>query len=865
MFINLHRHTMYSTFDGCGRPDKAVEYAKEMGQTALAITDHGNMYGVVDHYHACLDNDIKPILGCEVYFQPSFNADKPRYHLSLLAKNNNGYKNLCKVVSEANRDNFYRYPIVTFETLERYGKDLVCMSGCVGGILAQMAIKDVDQAKIVKTAKKFKKLFDGDFFIEVMPLDIEDQIKANNILIDVAEQARVKVVMTFDSHYIRKEDYDTYLVMHQIGKSKFDYDYSERFMPTEKEVIKLWKRNYKQDPRPFIAQTQKIADMCDVHFDFKEMVPKIDWGVPSDKKLRMLAVESLKKMGKTSIEYRKRLKRELGVIAEKKFEDYFLLVYDIVKYAREQGIKIGPGRGSVCGSLLAYAIGLTDIDPIIFDTQFERFLRPDRVTFPDIDTDFDSSRRGEVINYILKKYEGNVAPICTFGYYRVKNLVNDIGRIMEMDAPTIAEAKKAMATMIGEDEKVTLEEDDLRRNKSLREIDRNHKGFLKHFSKLYGQTRFIGTHAAGIVITAEDITNYLPLARVRGNLVSSYDLGSLDKIKVVKIDVLGLATMAIVNEIEELTGESVSYDMLDDKELYEAFCEGDTVGVFQFEKEGAKQVLAKVVPDNFDDLVAVTALNRPAPLQLGIVDDFVDGKNGNVDEDSIWYPYTKDAYGNIIYQEHVMKICRELAKMEWQYVEKTAKKPVGKVKDQMREMFVEGAVNNGVGEQDAIELFDKMTLYLFNKSHGVGYTFLSLYLMQLKIKHPLEFFYATLKHTEKSQMAAAYKSDAIKKGIIFLLPHVNGRAKYSITKLDGDKVIQEGMSTIKGIGVKTAEKIESGAPYKNKQDFLSRSGVGPSIVKMLESAGALEFDMKVFMNRVVRYNSSLYGKNLKVW
>lgn len=875
-WVNIHRHDMFSLFDGFGRAENAAEYAKSLGQTALGLTNHGNVCGLIEHYTACKAAEVKPLLGVEAYFQPKFDKQQPRYHLTLLAKNLEGYHNLMRMISHANRETFYKTPNVDMETLEKYGKGVIVMTACVAGFVPRLILGNHFELG-EKAVRWFKKRFGDDFFFEVMPIYLPSQKIVNEKLIKWSEKYDVKVVMTMDSHFVAEEDYDTYQVMHKLAQSYAQADYSKRFMPNEKFIKREW-RNMHPDINPieYMENAEYVASMCDVDLTFSEMVPKLEWGMSSRDKLKQLAAHSLKKLGKWDDKYKEQLKKELKVIFDKKFEDYFLLCYDIVNYAKTKGIGVGFGRGSVCGSLLAYAIGLTQVDPLILKTDFERFLRPNRNTMPDIDMDFESTRRGEVVDYILKKYEGKAAPITAFGYYRVKNLLNDLDKLYGgIDKRDMDHMRDRLNEICGGSEVHLLMSyvtfDDLYKHKDVRKLNVRYPDLMKHFAKLYGQVRFIGRHAAGVAIAVDDIEKYTALMRVRDTLQTSYDFESLGKINMLKIDILGLATVSLVSDVNRLTGEQFRYNILNDKMVYKAFTNGETDGIFQFEKAGAKHILAKVKPRNMQDLIACNALNRPAPIELGILDEYLDGKAGDVDTTKPWYKYTADTYGAIVYQEHVMRIAKQLAQLDWDDIDKILKlwHKVVDPKDPLRMRFVQGAVRHGgMTEEAAADLYNKMTMYLFNKGHGAGYSLLSFYCMYLKLYHSLEYFYALLKNEPQDIKREVYKADAVRHGVVILLPHVNGSVDYSIIEIDGHKVIQEGLASVKGVGRVSATEIVKLGPYKNKAEFIAKvpkKYANVRVIKALEDIGALEFDKKKFYNRVIRYNSSLVSKNFRAW
>lgn len=867
-FVNLHRHSCYSLFDGGATPKQAALYASNLGQKALGLTDHGVTGGLIEHFAACREAGVKPVLGVEAYFQPKFDKTRKRFHLTVLVENDEGYFNMNKMLSAANRDKFYRTANVDLELLRQYNKGLIVLSGCLAGTIPRLiAANKTDKAE--RLIGKFLKIFGDRFYLEVQPYLVGEQQQVNEFLLEYGAKQDVPAVMTVDSHYCNKADYDTYQLMYQMSGKDMPTDYSQRYMPSEKQVGAAWKAEMKCSPLPYLATTQEIADRCNVALDFKDMIPKLIWDVPSRKKLTNIAVDGLKATGCWNAEYKERLKYELGIVLSKGFEDYFLLVHDIVNFARRTGIAIGFGRGSVCGSLLAYAIGITNVDPVRLDIRFEKFLHSDKNSLPDIDIDFDSRRRQEVVAYILQKYEGRSAPIATFGYYKVKNLVNDLAKVYNVEPNDVDTLKTTLNEYEDVDE---VAFDDLMDKAPLRKLNVQYDGIVKHFAHLFGQVRFIGRHAAGVAITNDDIDKYMVLQTVRGAQQTSYDMENLDRLKVLKIDVLGLEAVSMLNEIEQITGEKFTYDKLEDKKVYKRFAKGETVGIFHFEKTGAIELLHKVQPINIQELTACIALNRPAPLKLGIVDDFVRGKNGEVDATTQWYQHTKDTYGAIVYQEHVMGLCRNLAQMQWKdvdYILKLLKKP-GQIEKhpEVKQGFVDGAVkHSGLKKQDAEDLFDKMTLYLFNKAHGVAYSITAYWAMWLKTYHPLEFWFAVLKHEKDVYKRSAYKAAAVRDGVLIWLPHVNGSAEDTLESIDGDRVIREGLSSIKGVGMKSAQAIKDAGPYMSEEDMLTKvpkRSANSRVVEILRQSGALEFDETKFLKRVEKYNASMYASRAKI-
>lgn len=892
-FVNLHRHGEFSRFDGYGKAQQAAEYAKELGQTALSLTDHGTVSGMIGHYFACKEVGIKPILGVEAYFQPKFNTEKKPYHLCMYAMNDVGYVNFNKILTEASDKNYYRTGVVTFELLEKYNEGVIVSSACIIGALSRMILEEKRELA-VKIAKKFKQIFGDRYYIEIMPYTIDNmgdaQERVNEALLDIADELDIEVIATCDSHYIKQSDFDTYMIMHKIAKHKDIADYSERYMPSGEEVYQRVLEMHGKRAVRAVSNTQRLADRCDVKLEFAESVPSFDWGMDSKDKLKELIKEGYKRkvsMRKASgkgitkdenAKYVDRIKQEYTTIVDDLgLEDYFLLCYDIIKYAKDNDVPIGPGRGSVCGSLVANLIGITEVDPLVLGTDFERFLRPDKKKLPDIDMDFGQAERERVLAYVMQRHAGRAAQIATFGYYRCKNLANDLAKAMEVEDSDKIAFKLKLDKIVGDAKDISFTV--LMKDVVLRNLNKKYTNIVKHFCNLYGQVRFTGKHAAGVAITVGPIDERIALMKSGGKMVTSYDLGDLSKINVLKMDILGLSTASILHEACRTSGYTIDWSETDDEEIFKAFRNGETEGIFQFEKGTAKDILARIECENIQDLIAANALNRPAPLQLGVLDDFIDGKlNHTTNKSQPWYKYTKETYGTIIFQEHVMRICRHIAKMDWPDVDKVMKslrQPGEDGEDPLMEKFIAGAVKySGFKRRDAEQLYKRVTLYSFNKGHCSAYSLISYKAMELRIRKPIDFWCATLKFEQDEQKREAYKCCAVHDGCVVMLPHVNGTASDTIRELDGDKVIQEGMYSIKGIGLKAAQTIERNAPYIDYPDFeekwkalppIERRSITKKTVEALREAGALEFRRRFYLKRVVAYNSSLLGKHIKVW
>lgn len=883
--------------------------AKEKGLTALGIANHGNMNGVVEHWKACKEYGIKPILGVEAYFQPKFNKKDPKrdsFHLCLFAENLKGYQNLNRIMTAANLKQKYYKPLVDFPLLEKYSEGVIATSGCIASFISQMIVKGRKEI-LKKAVEKFIDIFGKEnFYIELQPYKLDErtpeeknlQERVNIELVKIAKRYKLKMVLTSDSHYGSEHDYDTYCKMHEIkGSGEFNETYRERYMPDENDLVERFVKVHKND----FKDARKIARMAVKGLnDIEEKVDpdildKLPMELPKfsdDSKvlLKKEIMKGLKRLGKTSKEYMDRVKEEYKVITHHGFEDYFLIVADYTKWAKGKGIKVGPGRGSVCNSLVAYALDITTVDPVYFDIDFTRFLRMDKKKMPDIDLDFETDRRQEVIDYIIKKYKGKAAQICSYGFYKIDNLLNDLfkvcgGETIEgeripvpvEDAKEIKEwVKKRVIDDVFEYSKYSHE-------RQCRYWDKEYDHIIKHFSKMYNKLRFIGTHAAGVAIVGGNLLDYTSI-ELRGGKnnpmkTTAYDLNNLEQINAIKFDMLGLRTLSITKELEEMTNECFSYEWLEDEEVYEYFKDGKTDGVFQFEKNTAKGILQQIEADTFNDIVAASSLNRPGPLQLKMPDQYAHGKIHGGDEGRIWNKFTQKTYGTIVYQEQIITICREIGLMSNGEADRLLKvmKTVYHGQDDrkseieaLRAIFLKGAKESyGMSKEQANELYEKLIVYSFNQGHATGYSLISFEQMYYKVKYPELFWYVTLKYASNDNDLFRLEVQAVREGNIILLPHVNYDAKFSIVQIEGENALAKGLANIKGVGPKAAnaiveERINNG-PYKDRDDFMERvpkRQVNAGTLKKLEEYGALVFDKKTYFKRVKAYNSSLYMKGM---
>ena len=905
--FDLHRHDEYSTFDGYGKATELAALAKEYGYKSLCTTNHGNTNGLIQTYMACKDAGLKSILGVEGYFLPKYKEHTRGYHLIVIAKNLKGYGNMNRLQFEGEKQKYYN-PIWDFSLLEKYHEGLICTSACVASYSSQCIIKG-EYEKAEKYFRKMKSIFGDDFYIEIQPYKVSEkglQEKVNVELIRMAKKLNIKCILTSDSHRGRKEDFDTYMKMHEIAGHNFDdieATYKERYMPAPDEMKKRFYKMHKGDFGDAEAKRlaiemyknlDEIEDKCEENYldDLPLQLPKL--GNNSTKILKEKIIEGLKERGKYNKEYIRRAKEEFEVIHYHGFEDYFLIVADYVNWAKSKGIVVGPGRGSVCNSLVAYALKITEVDSLLFNLDFRRFLRKDKKKFPDIDLDFETSRRHEVIEYLCNKYEGHAARICSYGLYRVDNLLNDLFKAcglptdksvdeeeVKRNKTEIQYIKSFVQSNVDEDNNIDIEM--LTKSTEAKNINKKYDNILIHFCKLYKKVRFIGTHAAGVAITGGNLLDYVALkVDKNGDVYTNYDLSDIETVNVIKFDILGLKTMESIGDLRRSTGVTVEYDSaVKDKKLLENFRIGNCDGIFQFERKAARDILSKINCDCFDDIVAASSMNRPGPLSLKQPDLYAENKY-NIEEakTSEYWEYTKESFGTIIYQEQVQQICINIGNLSWGDADKVMKMMKGghmtdsarKIYEENRNdllsRFVNGAVENGYEESFAKELFEKMTTYTFNKGHGVGYSLISVEEMFYKVYYPNEYWFAKLKYAKNDSEYDKFCARAVNDGSVVFLPHVNySSEKTRLRKIDNESCLQQGLSDIKGVGEKAAsyifdERKKNGifTSFDNFYDRCKSRTVTSRVISILKEQGALEFNKKTYLNRVTKYNSALYSR-----
>ena len=915
--MDLHRHDEGSTFDGFGKPHELAKLAKELGHTALGISNHGNTTNLVQHYLACKDFGIKPVMGVEGYFLPAYKEQHRGYHLCLFAQNHKGYHNITAIQFEGEKQKYYN-PIWTFEILEKYNEGVICTSACVAGYLAQ-CIKENKIKLAEKFVKRMVEIFGDNFYIEIQPYKISEpglQEEINVKAIKIADRLGVKCILTSDSHRGEKDDMSTYLKMHEIAKHDLEHiskTYSERYMPSDEELlqrfIKMHKKDFGSNVKKIgirmINNLKEIEDKVeeDIFKDLKQLLPK--FSKDSDKLIKKKIKEGLEKRGKwthkhtdTGLDYIARVQEEYEVIKSLGFQDYFLIVADYVNWAKKNGIYVGPGRGSACNCEIAYALEITEVDSLLFGLDFRRFLREDKKKMPDIDIDFETSRRYEVIRYVIDKYPGKTARIVNYGLYKVDNLINDLAKVCglptdkEIDPNDVVENKKEIAKIkslcnkyIDEDGK--LYKDDLLKSSEAKMYNKEYDDIVLHFTKLYKKLRFIGTHAAGVAVTDGDILDYtsLRIDKNTGDIYTSYDLNDMENIHVIKFDMLGLGTMEEIGELRETTGVTVVYDdVVKDKKIMKKFNEGETAGIFQFDKRAVRDILIKINCDCFDDVIAANAMNRPGPLSLKMPEAYAENKM-NIEEakTSLYYDYTKESYGTVIYQEQIQQICVYIGGMTWGDADKVmkmiggqsqsedAKAEFERNKKELRDKFIKGAMKNGFTKQQAEEMFNVMLVYSFNKGHSCGYSLISVEEMYYKVYHPTHFWFAKIKYAPNEDDYDKFCSYATKDGSVVFLPHINySDVKMRMRKVEGEMCLQRGLSEIKGVGEKAAveivaERISNGI-FTSFDDFYDRCKsrvVNERVIRIIREFGAAEFNKKTYINRVTKYNSALLSRVIK--
>lgn len=887
-YVPLHVHSEYSLLDGAIRNKELCKYAKENGMDAIAVTDHGAMYGAIELYRTAKDAGIKPIIGCEVYVYQGELTEKDQannklFHLVLLAKNKTGYQNLVKIVSASWIEGFYYKPRVNHKLIEKYSEGLICLSACLQGELPQEILKG-DKEGARKIAKYYQSLFKEDYYIEIQDHGLQDQKRSNPELIAIAKELGIKLVITNDSHYLKKEDaswHDTLLCIQtnalKADEHRFKFSNSEFYVKTAEQLRDSFRWLDAETFETAIANTCEVAEKCHLIIDMgKSLLPHYE--VPKshtiasylDFKIR----EGLEQRYETiTPEIEERFKYEFGIIDQMGFAAYFLITWDFINYAREQDIPVGPGRGSAAGSLIAYALGITDIDPIRHNLLFERFLNPERVSMPDVDIDFCIEGRGRVIDYVTQKYgEDKVCQIVTFGSLGAKNAIKAVARALNIPFAESNKITQLVPSIPGvKIDDALADGSDL---KKLYDQDPAVKSLIDEAKNIEGLKQNIGMHAAGVIISQSPLTEIVPIQPSKdGNMITEYPKDDCEKLGLLKMDFLGLRNLTTIKNALKLIKKRYDVDIeinsipLDDKKTFELLASGDTDGVFQLESGGMKKLVRELKPSVFEDLGALVALFRPGPLDSGMVGDFVDRKHGR---QKVTYPHPalepilKDTYGTIVYQEQIMQIAQVLAGYSLGQAD-ILRRAMGKKKAEEMEKqkagFMEGAIKNKVDEKVASDLFETMTkfaAYCFNRSHSAAYAFVAYQTAYLKAHYPIEYFCALLSSVKDDQdKTQMYIAQAQKIGIKVLPPDINkSNAEFS----PDENNIRFGLNSVKGIGLAVLEMLEAereeNGEFTSIADFASRLNTKCINKKTLESlikAGAfscLEKSRKRLLNNV---------------
>ncbi|OVE64934.1 DNA polymerase III subunit alpha [Clostridium diolis] len=916
-FCHLHLHTEYSLLDGSGKIGKLMKKAKELGMKSIAITDHGVLYGLVDFYKAAKENDIKPILGCEVYVVPKSrhikqpDKENSTYHLVLLVKNQIGYENLMKIVSVASIEGFYYKPRIDYEYLRKHSEGLIALSACLGGEVQSYHLKG-NYEKAKETALTYKEIFNGDFYIELQNHGMEEQKRVNEENIKLSNETGIPLVATNDVHYISKEDSRSHDVLMCIQTAKTIDDPHRRRYPSDQFYLKsadeMWDM-FSYVPEA-LENTIKIANECSYEYKFHESkLPKFPLEEGQDpydylrdtcykglidrysvfenlrnQNLDYSKIEEVVANYEEAKEYVDRLEYELQVIKQMGYIDYFLIVWDFVRFSYESGIPTGPGRGSAAGSIVAYTLGITKIDPIKYSLIFERFLNPERVSMPDIDSDFCYERRQEVIDYVVEKYgASNVSQIITFGTMAARLCIRDVGRAMNYSYAEVDRIAKMIPTMLG----ITIEKA-LDLNPELKlayDTDERVKALIDVSKDLEGLPRHSSTHAAGVVIASKPLVEYVPLQKNEEMIVTQFGMTTLEELGLLKMDFLGLRTLTVMNDAINMIRENRKIDIdldkidFEDKEVYKMIGEGKTAGVFQLESPGMTSFMKELKPDSLEDIIAGISLYRPGPMAE--IPRYIEGKKNS---EKVTYltkelePILGVTYGCLVYQEQVMQAVRDLAGYSMgrsDMVRRAMSKKKHKVMEEERknfihgivendEVIVPGCVRNGISEEIANKIFDSMmdfASYAFNKSHAAAYAVVGYQTAYLMKYYPVEMIAAMLNSIMGiSEKVAYYIGIAEELGIQVLPPNINESfSKFTVK----ENKIRFGLAAIKNVGTNVVASIvkarEEKGKFESLVDFINKmdpSSINKRAVECLIKAGALD-DFDVFRSKMLAVHEKL--------
>jgi DNA polymerase III subunit alpha len=877
-FIHLHLHTEYSLLDGACRVGELLDEASRRQIPALAVTEHGNMFSSVIFHDKARQKGIKPILGCEIYVAPGSRLVKSgaigesNNHLVLLAENAEGYRNLIKLVSAAYTEGFYYRPRIDKELLAQHARGLIALSSCLKGEIP-VHLRHNQEERAIEAAAAYRDILGpGNFYLELQYQGIEEQRGVNAGLQRVAKSLDLPLVCTNDVHYLNREDFKAHDILLCIGTGKtvqeperMRYHGDQFYLKSPAEMEQLF-----GDVPGAMANTVRIAERCNVDLgktvnhlpDFEvpagqsldEYFERMVWEGFDRRRARLDALEAAGELRHTLAEYRARVTYEISIITRMKYAGYFLIVWDFIRYARDHGIPVGPGRGSAAGSVVAYCLDITDVDPLHFDLIFERFLNPERVSMPDIDIDFCERRRGEVIEYVTRKYgRENVAQIITFGTMKAKAVVRDVGRALDIPYADVDKVAKQIPPALD----MTLDKA-LAENPALKEMedtDPRVKELLEVARRLEGLSRHASVHAAGVVIAPRPIIEFAPLHKgARDEITTQWSMKEIERIGLLKMDFLGLSTLTLLDdavaEIKRTTGAVIDLTALplDDAKTYELFSEGQTLGVFQFESGGMRDILRKARPQRLEDLIALNALYRPGPLRGGMVDDFINRKHGRVEvkyELPQLEPVLRDTYGVIAYQEQVMRIANEVAGFslgEADLLRKAMGKKNAEVMQAQRQKFLDGAAARGVDAKKARDLFDlmeKFAGYGFNKSHSTTYALVAYQTAYLKANYPAHFMAALLTiESQNTPKLAMYLGECRDMGVTVLPPDINSSELAFTVTPDG---VRFGLGAVKNVGESAVLAL---------LDVRRREGRVRSLYRLCEQLDSRQVNRRVFESLV---------------
>ena len=876
-FVHLHLHSEYSLLDGSTRINLLPKRVKELGMDAVALTDHGNMYGAIAFYKACKEQGVKPILGCEVYVSEKDMTIKDktnkRFHLILLAENNQGFKNIMKIVSLAFVDGYYYKPRVDKEVLKKYSKGIIATSACLGGEVQRFILdRDLEAAKAA--ALEYREIFgENNFFLELQDHGMPEQARVNRELIKISEELNLPLTVSNDVHYLDRDDAKSHdvLLCIQTGKTineenRMKFPSDEFYLKSPDEMAALFPEN-----KDALENTVTIANRCNVEIKFHEQhLPEftVPEGYTHEDYLKKLALDGMyARYENVTDDIKERFDFEFNTIKNMGFVDYFLIVWDFIRYARKHEIQVGPGRGSAAGSIVSYCLGITDVDPLKFNLLFERFLNPERVSMPDIDIDFCYERREEVIEYVNRKYgESHVAQIVTFGTMAARNAIRDVGRALDMSYAKVDYIAKQVPQALNMTLKKALEISET--FKGIYDSEEESRLLIDMALKLEGLPRHTSTHAAGVVISKDELTEYVPLTRNDKIIATQFNMIELEELGLLKMDFLGLRTLTVIrdaiNLIRENEGKTISFEKFDynDPDVLKMFAKSETLGVFQFESSGMRAFLKELKPDEFSDLVAANALFRPGPMKQ--IPKFVASKH---DKSKISYihpklePILKSTYGCIVYQEQVMQIVQQIGGYSLgraDIVRRAISKKKMKVMEEERQNFIYGnekegvcgAIANGVDEKSANEIYDLIidfADYAFNKSHSVAYSVVAYRTAWLKYYYPREFMAAQIStYTNDIKQVSLYIEEIKRLGIEILPPNINYSFKNFTVE---NKKIRFGLKAVKNVGDNLIDVIVRGrdkGKYKSLKDFvdkinaIDKSALNKRAVEALIRCGAMD-------------------------